>query len=94
MTKALLLPKADFLADAPRAGRHQDLMATPEIREALKIALLHYAMKLGGESADAQQLVTVGLRLEGAKGFISELLNLGQPVKQTDHPSDDQLEPV
>jgi hypothetical protein len=63
MNLKTLDPKSDFIADAKRSGEHQDLMAEPRLREAIKIALLAYAMKLGGDGADGQQLATTGLRL-------------------------------
>jgi hypothetical protein len=94
MTRHALTPKAEFLADAKRAGAHQDMVLSPEFKKALEIALLQYAMNLGGDTADQQRLITVGLRLEGAKGFIEELLNLGNRTKPIYQKDPAELEPV
>lgn len=94
MTRNIITPKGSFLADAKRAGAHQDIVASPQFRQAIEIALLSYTLKQGGPSADAQQLVTVGLRLEGARGVLEELMNLGHPdVLKSNFPTQ-ELDPI
>lgn len=89
-----LNPKLDFLKDGKRADAHQETVLDPKFMEAIKIALLSYAMKIGGAHTELQSLSTVGLRLEGAKGFIHELINLGKPTKPQETYHDDELRPV
>lgn len=94
MIRNTLSPKAEFLGDPKRADAHQETVLNPEFKKAIEIALLQYAMNLGGTGVDSQQLVTVGLRLEGAKGFIDELLNLGNKTKPIYQRDETELEPV
>lgn len=88
-----LSPKADFLSNTERADRHQELMMSPEFREAVKAALLEYAINTAKMGMDSQQ-VTVGLKIDGAKGFIYELLNLGIPHIPETHRPTAELEPT
>lgn len=92
--ETLLNPKADFLKDSKRSDEHQETVLDPKFMEAIKVALLSYAMRIGGSHAELQSLSTVGLRLEGAKGFIHELINLGKPIKPQQPLHDDELRPV
>lgn len=94
MTRNTLIPKAEFLRDEKRAGQHQDIVLNPEFKKAIEIALLQYAMNLGGDTADLTRLSTIGLRLEGAKGFIDELLNLGNRTKPAFAVDPTELTPV
>lgn len=94
MTRLSITPKGSFLSDSKRAGAHQDVVAAPQFRQAVEIALLSYALKLGGASADAQSLVTVGLRLEGARGVLEELMNLGNPDVPKAAPQTQELDPI
>lgn len=94
MTRNTLIPKAEFLGDPKRADAHQEIVLSPAFKKAIEIALLQYAMNLGGDTADQQRLITVGLRLEGAKGFIDELLNLGNATKPIYQRDESELEPV
>lgn len=94
MTKHIIQPKADFLADPKRAGLHQDLVLSPEFREAAKIALLQYAINIGGDDADINKLAQVGLKLEGARGVLSVLLNLGEVSASKFNIDPNELTPV
>jgi hypothetical protein len=94
MTHEMLTPKGDFLKDSKRASTHQEIVANPALKEAIKIALLQYAMDAGGEDAEPNKLATIGLRLEGAKGFIDAFMNLGNKSKPMMLPQDHQLDNV
>jgi hypothetical protein len=77
-----LQPKIRFLANPATASAHADMMATPAFQTAAATALLAYAYRLGG--SDPQSLAIAMSKLNGAREFLRELMNLGLPdTKET-----------
>lgn len=91
--KTKISPKSDFLSDPARAGRHQDIVLSPEFKAAVQVAYTEYAIGLTFSDANAQ-VATVGLKLEGARAVLNELLNLGVPTLSEIHINDDNLRPT
>lgn len=89
--KTKISPKADFLSDPARAGRHQDVVMNPEFKQAVQIAFAEYAVQVSGIDTTPQQ-VTVGLKLDGARAVLNELLNLGIPSLPDYKPNHDNLD--
>ncbi len=85
-------PKDDFLKDTRRASAHQDLMASPQFQEALKVALLELQTRL--LKAPADTALTTAHRLAGAHALAEVLLNLGEPRPPKQEPANMNLQPV
>lgn len=88
-----LTPKADFISlDRKAADAHQEMAMSPAFRKACGIALLQYTTELSTTSL--QSAAETAYKMEGARGFIRVLLNLGE--KETEKPiaEDQQLHPV
>lgn len=75
-----LSPKARFLANKAVASAHSDAMATPAFQQAAATALLAYQYRLG--EGDPQVLAISMSKLNGAREFLRELMNLGLPDSQ------------
>lgn len=73
----LLQPKIEFLKDEAKAGRWQDIMLSPLAKEAVAAALLAYSLELTREKVDGNDLVRVGVRMQGAQEVLHTLMNLG-----------------
>ena len=78
MPRHLLQPKRDFLSNAQRASNHEDLILSPAFKEAVQAAMLHYISRLPmSNAADA-------FKVQGAREFAEELMNIGnETVPQT-----------
>lgn len=74
-----LSPKVDFLRDSKAADAHQEAMMNPAFRKACEVAMLEMIYRLTTDKNPAQHSL-VGLQIAGARFFVKELLNLGQPL--------------
>lgn len=90
----LLSPKSDFLEDEKRAGEWQDIAMSPLFKDAAKHALLAYELSLTESYSEGPALAVAGLRLQGARGFLEILMNIGAHVKLPSDRENDQLTPV
>lgn len=91
--KTKISPKSDFLSDPPRSGRHQDVVLNPEFKAAVQVAYAEYSVNLTFGDANSQ-IATVGLKLEGARAVLNELMNLGVPNNVGTMTDNDNLTPT
>lgn len=83
-----LTPKSDFIAQEKVVSEFQDEVLSPLMVNAMKVALLQYAMELKLDNAmDA-------LKLAGAKRYIEILRGLGEPEKRRALTELEMLEPT
>lgn len=94
MTPSIISPKSDFNDDPKRADRHQEIVLSPEFKHAMQVALLSYTMRLTDPRSEPIVLGQAGLKIEGAKGVLEELINLGKISKLPSEPSSDELDPL
>lgn len=88
-----LTPKEDFISvDRKAADSHQELVLSPSFKKACGIALLEYTMNLSTSSL--QSAAETAYKMEGARGFLKVLLNLGEKSKEPTNPEDEQLHPI
>lgn len=66
-------PKESFLSDKTRADRHNETVLNPSFRVACETAFASYLIKQSGSDPRVAPI------LEGARGVLDELLNLGLP---------------
>lgn len=86
-----LQPRARFIEDSKRADAHQELMLSPVFKSAVEIALLDYVMSL--QTSSLQSAAETAYKLEGARGFIERLLNLGDKTRPLNERKTDELIP-
>lgn len=86
--KVLLRSKDDFLGNPVLAGEHQDFMVSPGFQGAAKTAMLHFT--LTRDLNDGRSV----LMIQGAKLFLEELMNLGNPTLPREQPKTKMLDPV
>lgn len=92
MPSNLLSPRARYQSNHQRSGAHQDIVMSPNFREACEVTLAEYARQL---TCDNQlEACAVGYKLQGAKDALNILLNLGD-LKAPDYTATpEQLMPV
>ncbi len=86
-----IAPKAAFIrppgvlpplpGQQSEAARWAEMSDTPLFQKAVHVALLEYQVKQA--SVTLQDAAVAALRLEGARGVLTVLLNLGDPTKET-----------
>jgi len=81
-----LTPKDDFLA-AKLGEQFMEIVQNPTFRRAAEAALLEYVLRLPEDARNAY-------RMEGARGAINTLLNLGNPLVGVPVPDVMQLSPT
>jgi hypothetical protein len=88
-----LQPREEFQsADDKRADVHQEIVLSPRFKEACEVALLEYVMGLSTSSL--QTAAETAYKIEGAKGVLAVLLNLGDQSKPLIERRNDALTPV
>lgn len=88
-------PKAAFLDNHRKiADQHQELMSNPAFKIAVESALLEFIFRQTNGEKTPAELGYVGVKIQGARGFIEVLLNLGEKGKPMTQDSSDTLEPI
>lgn len=86
-------PKEAFLADAAQAKRHADLVARPELRRALEVALLEHQRRATNALASAPDPAAAAWRLAGAQEFVAIFLGLADLTAPAPRRDPDNLLP-
>jgi hypothetical protein len=87
-----IAPKADFLK-SPSARSHAELVMTPAFRYAVQAAMLQFVSEQPwSEPTDFNTSARNALRLEGARRYLSILLNLAEKeIQRPIHMANDNL---
>lgn len=75
-------PRKRFLADENSRRRHADLFGSSEMQDWITTAYAEYCFNLPG-SRGAVEAMDANSRREGAREFISVLMNLSNQLKPT-----------